>query len=382
MLSQEALLGLVGRIYDAATDETLWPVFLEDFADAVNGTMTGLWFHNLVSPETNLAITVRSGPDLKEAYKKYYGAIDPWKAAGLARHRHPGPDTVYTGEELIGSEQFRKLEFYNDFVLPNQIVRHFGSPLAINPQWVSNISSHRPGDREPFGPVEMDLLKVLLPHLQRAVQIHGRFVELQGKQRASLDALDQLPIGVILLNQDTSIAAMNREAGRLIGQSDGLSACKYGVRAAGTATNRQLQVLITSAVRTGSGQGFESGGFLAIPRTSGPRAFSVLVTPVGKRAFAPDTNSPAAVVFVTDPERIPESAAQSLARIYDLTAAECRLSALLMQGDTLVRAAGLLGISHNTARTHLQRIYEKTSTRHQGDLIRLLTTGIPNFAPK
>jgi len=134
MLSQEALLGLVGRIYDAATDETLWPVFLEDFADAVNGTMTGLWFHNLVSPETNLAITVRSGPDLKEAYKKYYGAIDPWKAAGLARDRHPGPDTVYTGEELIGSEQFRKLEFYNDYVLPNQIVRHFGSPLAINPQ--------------------------------------------------------------------------------------------------------------------------------------------------------------------------------------------------------------------------------------------------------
>jgi DNA-binding CsgD family transcriptional regulator len=230
--------------------------------------------------------------------------------------------------------------------------------------------------------VEMDLLKALLPHLQRAVQIHGRFVELQGKQRASLDALDQLPIGVILLNQDTSIAAMNREAGRVIGQNDGLSACKYGVRAAGTATNRQLQALIASAVRTGSGQDFEGGGFLAIPRASGQRAFSVLVTAVGKRAFAPDTNSPAAVVFVTDPERIPESAAQSLARIYELTAAECRLSELLMQGETLVRAADHLGISHNTARTHLQRIYEKTGTCHQGDLIRLLTTGIPNFAPK
>jgi DNA-binding CsgD family transcriptional regulator len=43
-----------------------------------------------------------------------------------------------------------------------------------------------------------------------------------------------------------------------------------------------------------------------------------------------------------------------------------------MQGEALVRAADRLGISHNTARTHLQRIYRKTGTSHQGELIRLL----------
>ncbi|MGH8336497.1 MAG: hypothetical protein ACRETL_06715, partial [Gammaproteobacteria bacterium] len=40
VLSQERILGLVGRIYDAAADPGLWAAFLDDLAAALNGTMT------------------------------------------------------------------------------------------------------------------------------------------------------------------------------------------------------------------------------------------------------------------------------------------------------------------------------------------------------
>ena len=191
--------------------------------------------------------------------------------------------------------------------------------------------------------------------------------------------LDRLPFGLILLKDDTSIAAMNREAGHVIGQNDGLSASKKGVRAAGTATNTELQMLIASAVRTGCGLGLGTGGFIAIPRLSGKRAFIVLVVAVGRRAFGPGAHDPVAAIFVTDPERKAEADAEALARIYGLTVAESRLTELLIQGETLVEAADRLRISHNTARTHLQRIYDKTGTHHRGDLIRLLATGVPCF---
>jgi DNA-binding CsgD family transcriptional regulator len=306
----------------------------------------------------------------------FYGTLDPLKTAGLARHRHPGPDTVYTGEQLIEPAEIRKTEFYNDFLLPNQMVHHFGSPLAIHPQWVSNLSSHRPGRREPFGPIEVDLLKLLLPHLQRAVQFHRRFVELQGQQRASLDALDRLPIGVVLLDQNTRIVAVNREAQTLLDQNDGLSVDKEGLSAAISSENRELRITIAGAIKTAIGQGMEAGGILAISRPSGRRPFALLVEPVGRQAFAPGIEAPSVIVFVGDPERKHENPSQALARLYELSAAEVRLAELLMRGETVVKSAEQLGISHNTARTHLQRIYEKTNTTHQGQLIRLIVTGV------
>ena len=66
MLSQSRLLDLIGRIYDAAADEHLWPVFLEDFAEAVDGTMTGLIFHKLTPPVAHFGISVRCDPECKD----------------------------------------------------------------------------------------------------------------------------------------------------------------------------------------------------------------------------------------------------------------------------------------------------------------------------
>lgn len=80
------------------------------------------------------------------------------------------------------------------------------------------------------------------------------------------------------------------------------------------------------------------------------------------------------IVFISDPEAKLQTAPEVLARLYDLTAAESRLAEQLMQGETLVHAAERLGVSHNTARTHLQRIYQKTDTSHQGALVRLLVS--------
>lgn len=83
------------------------------------------------------------------------------------------------------------------------------------------------------------------------------------------------------------------------------------------------------------------------------------------------------IVLISDPECSLSTPPELLARVYGLTGAEARLAERLIQCDSLVYAAERLGISHNTARTHLQRIYEKTDTSHQAELTRLLIVGNP-----
>jgi DNA-binding CsgD family transcriptional regulator len=65
--------------------------------------------------------------------------------------------------------------------------------------------------------------------------------------------------------------------------------------------------------------------------------------------------------------------------LFGLTAPEARLAATLATGLPLRESGAALGVTYNTARTYLDRIYRKTATSHQGRLVALLKSiGTPN----
>ncbi len=58
--------------------------------------------------------------------------------------------------------------------------------------------------------------------------------------------------------------------------------------------------------------------------------------------------------------------------VFGLSAAQQRLAAEIVRGHTLPTVASTLGISVNTARTHLNRIFDKTGVHSQAALVRIL----------
>ena len=60
------------------------------------------------------------------------------------------------------------------------------------------------------------------------------------------------------------------------------------------------------------------------------------------------------------------------AALFGLSGAQQRLAELIASGHDVVASAARLGITVNTAKTHLQRIFDKTGARSQATLIRLL----------
>lgn len=65
--------------------------------------------------------------------------------------------------------------------------------------------------------------------------------------------------------------------------------------------------------------------------------------------------------------------------LYGLSPAQARLARLIVDGHDLAAAAGTLGVSINTLRTQLQRIFDKTGVRSQAALVRcLLSAEAPN----
>jgi DNA-binding CsgD family transcriptional regulator len=104
----------------------------------------------------------------------------------------------------------------------------------------------------------------------------------------------------------------------------------------------------------------------------------MFITPIGRGAAALTFSiaAPVAAIFVSDPESEPATPATMLRTFYGFTPAETRLASELLKDRTVEESAQTLGISINTARTQLTRLFEKTGTRRQSELVRLLAGGI------
>jgi DNA-binding CsgD family transcriptional regulator len=182
-----------------------------------------------------------------------------------------------------------------------------------------------------------------------------------GREGAAV-ALDRIRIGTVLLGAEGEVLLCNRMAQAVLDENDGLGLAGGRLVPSSRAAARELARLLQQE----PGQ----GGAFQIPREAPRRPLSLLVTPL-----AADSSSASYVVFIGDPDRSVDTGARVLTRLYDLTPRESRIAGLLVQGRSLDEAAGELGITVATARSHLKRVFQKTQTRGQSDLVRLLLLG-------
>ena len=74
------------------------------------------------------------------------------------------------------------------------------------------------------------------------------------------------------------------------------------------------------------------------------------------------------------------AAARVLRAEYGLSEREAALAVALSRGEGIVEAGTSLGLTVETARNYSKRIYAKTGTRGQADLVRLILTGLAVLA--
>lgn len=78
-----------------------------------------------------------------------------------------------------------------------------------------------------------------------------------------------------------------------------------------------------------------------------------------------------AFVAFDDPGAVAQRVADAQA-IFGLSPAQVRLAGLILDGCDLAAASDRLGVSVNTLRTQLQRMFDKTGARNQTALVRAL----------
>jgi DNA-binding CsgD family transcriptional regulator len=89
-----------------------------------------------------------------------------------------------------------------------------------------------------------------------------------------------------------------------------------------------------------------------------------------------------AAVFISTTNSASPLSGSILTTLFDLTPAEARIFLSVGQGKTSSEIASALAITESTVKTHLTRIYSKTNTSRQLDLVKLgAAIGSPFFMP-
>jgi DNA-binding CsgD family transcriptional regulator/PAS domain-containing protein len=375
MDARDRLLRLIERVYAAPGSAEGWRAFLLDLSNSFDGSGASFISHDFTSHQANVSVTAGFAPEDIRTYEAHWAALDPWARSPGVRHLLSG--SVAVGEQLVTDSAMKRTAFYNEFGRQHDVVRCITGTIEITDHRTSVVSVNRSERRPSFGPEETALLSELMPHLLRALQIHRRLAEAQALADGSRTALDLLAHGVLLLDTAGQIMFANRTAEEILRAHDGLTVHRNELFGARVNETTALRKLIADAVATSGGEGTGAGGLMLIGRPSGRSPLRVLVTPVARRHVLMGAAGAAACLFITDPDHSPVPGAVHLQRAFGLSAAETRVAAALLDGERVDRLADRLCISRNTARTHLQRLFAKTATSRQADLIRVLLGAHP-----
>jgi DNA-binding CsgD family transcriptional regulator len=351
----EQLSALIGRIYDAGLDCRLWADVFPRIEDFVSGKANAL----PQDPEN-------SGPGLGQRHRRQV----------LATHS--------------GLSPVQRLPSCDDDATVGALPRHDECHRTGSRQWLKQPNL---GDRDKAGPEEtvtrrpfreadgdraqnvVDAamrrrLALVVPHVRRAVLI-GKMIDRRLAEAAMFaGAVDGIGAGIFLLGAGAHIAHANAAAHALLRAADLLRTVSGRLIAANTTTDRSLREALTAA-----GGPDERGAIkgVALPMTALDGECYVghlLPLSAGKRGSV--SLGTVAALFVRKAVLAAPSRPEIIAKTYKLTPTELRVLLAIVEVGGVPEVAATLGIAQTTVKSHLARVFEKTATSRQADLVKLV----------
>ena len=251
------------------------------------------------------------------------------------------------------------------------------SVVDVDSLLIVRFAALRRVDLGPFDARDVARFEALTPHLVRVARLQLKLGVLQAERDALLESLEPASAGVIIVDEEQRVVFANAAAREIADAADGLSIRSAELFASSVKETKALRELLCSATSRRPGEEPVWCGTIGLTRPSLRRPLGVEVLAVSCTPSHPSSTRRVVIVFVSDPERQVEAPIDRLVELYGVTPAEAALAQVVARGTGLTEAADELGISMNTARTHLKRVFQKTGTRRQAELVRLFLSGVP-----
>ena len=314
-------------------------------------------FFATVDPETLLFTSVLTEEPLASATELFldneFGREDVNKFAVLAR----ADDAVSSLDRATDGER-RSSARYADVMAPLELGDELRAALVSRGRCWGFMCLHRQDAPAGFTPHELELVRRLAPHiaegLRRALLLH---------MPAGVTTTAAGP-GVVLLDEDLSVRAMNLQAERWLAELD----------EGGPSPAAELPLPVYAAaraLRSATGPDGRAGVVGPNPtirlRTAEGEWITLYVSPM----TGPDGTLTSVVLEPAAPRQL----ASLFLDAHGLTTAQTRVAALVLQGRSTRQIVNELRISAHTVRQHLHAVFDKFGVGSRRELVAVLLGG-------
>lgn len=359
----EVLNDLIASIYECVLHPEQWNDTLGRISDALcplNWESSFLIWESSSPPRARFVAANGLAAGVQEMYTAVYAGDNPWSKR-ISQYRN---GSVIDTDEIMSREEFADSALSRDFLEPWGIGRLVAVLLDRRGGERLGLIMPGPADRKIDGLKRG--LRVLAPHLQRALRISHRLASLELANDAALIAANSAPFAIFSLDQNLSILAANERVPAY--EATGIiTTIGNQLAFVNPAAHQKLVALQRSSPPAGA-------AFQAIDNKG--RDCPVLgarIEPNRTRAIGGIEAGAALIITLgSSPGETPVVEIDRLAQWYGLTPAEARLAVAITAGQSLQDYTAERAISTNAARFLLKGIFRKTSVSSQAQLVALL----------
>ena len=358
MSLDDGLSTVLGSLYEAVYDADAWRSGMENIisrtgcqwatvtvVDQRRRKVDDVQFHGRESPSTEKAM---------DEYREEMFAVDPvlkWIIDNPLAAVCDSAAVIRSGEYLDQPiVRWSESRFGTDFW------RVYFTPPVDDLQFVLTLQAK--GSERLRGREQVRLQALLFENLERAVRLAARPPNFAADDSA-----------LIAVDGAGRVLSLSARAEQILADTSGLFVSGSLLIARQPEVDSQLRQAIQASVDLGKGE--LSGRGIRIDRGPGRSDLLVVVSHLPSSLNHLPRPVPAALVRLVELDSGPEHLAAH-SHLFDLSAREIDVAKALLDGHSLESLAVLLGISRNTARNHLQALFEKTQTNRQSHLMQVL----------
>ena len=362
---QQHLSDLIGAVYDAAIDPSVWESAIVRIADFVGGC--------------GAALFCKDAGAYHAASTHSFGYRKPLPVA-LFRQIYPAAQGHFLGDlevpiattDLISFEDFTQTELYRQWAEPQGIVDFLSAVVdrtAISTAIFGIFRHKRNGVVDDRARRQMSLVA---PHIRRSVLI-GRMFEFKAAEVATfVDTLDGLAAGMFLVDASARLIHANAAGNAILAASDILSLASGRLVAGDAQVDRALRDVFVAAGQGDAALGSKGIAIPLVGRDGERYVAHALPLTSGARRRAGVIYTAVAALFIRKADLAVPTAPHAIGSAFKLTPTELRVLLAIVEVGGIPEVATAFGVADTTIRTHVSRLFEKTGTARQADLVKLV----------
>jgi DNA-binding CsgD family transcriptional regulator len=368
MAHQKQLSDLIGEIYDAALDPTLWTDVVGKAGHFVGGQAASIFSKNPIAREGHVYYVSGIDQHYQQLYFGKYIKLDPITTG----HYFADVGQPIATADLMPREEFLETRLYKEWVQPQGMVDFVSAVLDKSATSAALFGVFR---HKSDGLVDEETrwrMHLVVPHIRRAVLV-GRFIDLKSKEAATFsDALDGLSTAICFVDASGRIVHANAACHVILDEGNLLSTTAGRVVARDADIDRTLQKLFEAAAEGDAAIGTQG---IALPLCGQDGARYILhLLPLtsGARRLAGVAYDATAAMFLRRATLEVPSPPEVIAKTYKLTPTELRVLLGVVEVGGVPAVSAALGVAETTIKTHLRRLFEKTGVDRQADLVKIV----------